>query len=1031
MPRMQILSLAEQRLLESAPILNSIQRKSVFDLPVAFQKEAASLRDPAHQIGFFLNAGYFRFVRRFVGPAKFEARDIALVAAKLGYGPEAFTPADYPDRMRQRHNHIIARLLGFAKLEAGDELDVIELIDRGVNNNEKPRNIFTAVVERLASLNLIAPPHGRIQGLILASISHHRARQIAVIEEHLNSDLRKVLDELMEQDEGPKGDRLYRLTNLKRHSQSVKPLAVKARLASHEHLSALFHKVEPIIALLGWDQNSLKSYASAVIKYDLHDLRRRKDADRYLHLIAFVVHQFYTLQDNLVATLLNSVKAAQNIASREHKDWCYAERKSQAAKLQARIEAFEAHFKAAMGSLRKVFEADDLTDNEKLASLHLMLFSTETPPVLSDDLLKAVKDEVPSFDRDNAQYYAILETQSKALQNRVSGLLKTLVFKAESNSKALFIAIKNYQSTQGNIVRTAPIGFLAPAERLAVGDKATFRPSLYKILLFQHVSDAIKSGSVNLPQSEKYRPLDGYMIGVDEWKHNRTELLKQASMEHFGDPEVVLQELRKALAEQFVTTNDNIRDGKNLFVRQMPSGKIRVVTPKQEETIAPAMLPYLPQRHFVPLTEVLGTVNSATGFIENLSHLKRQYARPTSTPTLFAGIIGMGCGIGLRKMARISTTISEDALDHAALWHLSYDNLLAANDTIVAYTDGLELPEIYRRDKGVIHTASDGQKFEVAEDSLGASHSFKYFGAKQGISIYTFTDAKALLWYSTGFSAADRESGYVIDGLMHNDVVKSDVHSTDTHGFSEAIFCVTHLLGIAFAPRIKNLKRQTLYGFRPAFPENLKAGPTKKSAIQASKYIDQTVIREHWEDILRLVVTIKLKKTTASDIFRRLNSYSKQNSLYTALKAFGRITKTLFILRYIDNVDLRMSIEGMLNKIELANRFTRAIAVGSPREFASGIAEDQKIAEASNRLIKNAIICWNYLYLEMRVRNCDSAQRTTLLQAIKAHSPMSWAHINLLGEYDFSDEKLADSFGILPPKTGSQINTILGGAKTL
>ncbi len=30
---------------------------------------------------------------------------------------------------------------------------------------------------------------------------------------------------------------------------------------------------------------------------------------------------------------------------------------------------------------------------------------------------------------------------------------------------------------------------------------------------------------------------------------------------------------------------------------------------------------------------------------------------------------------------------------------------------------------------------------------------------------------------------------------------------------------------------------------------------------------------------------------------------------------------------------------------------------------------------------------------------------------------MSWAHINLLGEYDFSDEKLKDSVGIQLPKT--------------
>jgi hypothetical protein len=29
---------------------------------------------------------------------------------------------------------------------------------------------------------------------------------------------------------------------------------------------------------------------------------------------------------------------------------------------------------------------------------------------------------------------------------------------------------------------------------------------------------------------------------------------------------------------------------------------------------------------------------------------------------------------------------------------------------------------------------------------------------------------------------------------------------------------------------------------------------------------------------------------------------------------------------------------------------------------------------------------------------------------------VSWQHINLLGEYDFSDEKLQDSVGIKPPK---------------
>src|SRR3546814_7532319 len=86
-----------------------------------------------------------------------------------------------------------------------------------------------------------------------------------------------------------------------------------------------------------------------------------------------------------------------------------------------------------------------------------------------------------------------------------------------------------------------------------------------------------------------------------------------------------------------------------------------------------------------------------------------------------------------------------------------------------------------------------------------------------------------------------------------------------------------------------------------------------------------------------------------------------------------------------DDVSLRMAIEAQLNQVELANRFTRAVAVGNPREFAYAHQDDQQVAEACNRLIKNAIICWNYLYLEMRLRSSDAAQRKELLLAIKTH----------------------------------------------
>ena len=87
----------------------------------------------------------------------------------------------------------------------------------------------------------------------------------------------------------------------------------------------------------------------------------------------------------------------------------------------------------------------------------------------------------------------------------------------------------------------------------------------------------------------------------------------------------------------------------------------------------------------------------------------------------------------------------------------------------------------------VLHTSSDGQKFEVAVDSLNANYSFKYLGKDKGVSVVSFIDMRHLLWHSTVISSAEREAAYVIDGLMHNDVVKSDIHSTDTHGYSDII----------------------------------------------------------------------------------------------------------------------------------------------------------------------------------------------------------------------------------------------------
>ena len=623
-----------------------------------------------------------------------------------------------------------------------------------------------------------------------------------------------------------------------------------------------------------------------------------------------------------------------------------------------------------------------------------------------------LKNEMSSIN-----YHQILESRSVRLQNRVSPILKVLNFESDPGAVNIINAVQYFKRKDGIISSNPPLDFLDSEQRDAVeDDSGKIRPSLYKVFLFIHVANALKSGMLNLKDSYKYRPLSDYIISKDRWDKEKDSLLIRAGLEDLTNCSDILSGLDDSLYEQFKTTNKNVEDGKNNHLKFYPNGGFRIATPALEEKENEPLQSFFPAKHFIPLTEVLFTVNEQCGFLDEVQHWQQRHAhKGISKQALFACLMGLGCGIGTRKMAQISSSVKSSEIECAVNWYFSLENIQAANDKIVKQMDEMELPNIYRRFQNELHTSSDGQKFAVRCDSLNANYSFKYFGKEQGVCPYTFIDERGMFWHSTVISSADRESAYVIDGLMHNDVIKSDIHSTDTHGYTEAIFAATYLLGFTYAPRIKNLKKQTLYLFKS------RKGLDENWSLNSSKYVKENVISENWDDILRLICTIKLKETTASDIFKRLNSYSKQHDLYKALKAFWQIIKTSFILRYLDDVELRQSIEKQLNKVELGNKLTRAVAVGSPREFIQGIKEEQEIAEACNRLIKNAIICWNYMYLTKKLKDTESEiNKEILLTSIKNHSPISWAHINLLGEYDFSMEKLKDSVGILPPKKSNK-----------
>jgi TnpA family transposase len=228
--------------------------------------------------------------------------------------------------------------------------------------------------------------------------------------------------------------------------------------------------------------------------------------------------------------------------------------------------------------------------------------------------------------------------------------------------------------------------------------------------------------------------------------------------------------------------------------------------------------------------------------------------------------------------------------------------------------------------------------------------------------------------------------------------------------------------------RIQHLDQQRRYAF-----EKRKVYQEKGYAILPDAYIDTALMAAHWDEILRFMATIKLKHTTASQLFRRLNSYSKQHPLYGALKEFGKIPKTIFILKYIDDPAFRQAIEKQLNKAESSQKLSKAISFGHGQEIIQADKAEQDLAEACRRLIKNVIICWNYLYMTQQLQTTTTEERRAELMAAFTHgSIVSWQHINLHGEYDFSDEKLRDSVGLnLPEILGFKRGEIREGSISL
>lgn len=108
----------------------------------------------------------------------------------------------------------------------------------------------------------------------------------------------------------------------------------------------------------------------------------------------------------------------------------------------------------------------------------------------------------------------------------------------------------------------------------------------------------------------------------------------------------------------------------------------------------------------------------------------------------------------------------------------------------------------------------------------------------------------------------------------------------NTHGYSELVFGLFALLGYRFSPRLADLANQRFW--------RLQQGDDYGALNQLSRHIiNSRLIIDHWDDMLRLVGSLKLGKVKATAVMRTLQRAGSLSGLGRAVAEFGRIENAL------------------------------------------------------------------------------------------------------------------------------------------
>lgn len=967
MPLGQLSRVERERLGRFPATITGDDLREFFELKGAASIFVRSRRGDSNRLGLAIQLGCLRFLG-FVPdldtvPSEvigFVARQLEVPAALGGYG----------QREQTRSDHLLAVMehLGFVPMGDLESKRLRSWLVDACMDHVKATVLFEHACGWLRSERVMRPAVSAVERLIASAVVEADQETFRRIEGLLNREVRGRLDGLLE---GANGISTSRLVWLRQGVNSVTPSGVLTGLDKIDFLRSL-----------GTDEFDLSTISNNRVRYlarlartaSPQHLSRYSDERRYAILAAFAATAVPDLIDETLDVFCSTLGRATARTRRAHR------------------EEIADHGEQIRGDWTHLIRVAELVVQAAQTGADAVdLIGAEVGLGHVAELVERASDAPIGPDR----FFDLLERRHSWMRQFTPAVVEAFEFQSLAGDPGLVEAVAVLAELNRTGARTVPEG--APKDfasgrwrRQIEGADGTLERHRWEQAVMYELRDRLRSGDVWVPAANRYSDPEALVISHDRFVDIRADFhrltgTKQTSSDHLNRLRTQTKDAAERL-EKRLGDGVNIVDGKPKLATLDSHGEDR------DDLIRDAIGGLLPR---VDIAEILSEVNSWCPWTEFVTHAGGSSPRSGDhEKLLYASVLTQACNLGITTMGQISD-VSTDQLAWTTDWYLREETLKAAVTSLVNYHH--QLPGAALWGSGAL-SSSDGQRFPVPVEALNATALPKYFNRGRGVEMYTWTSDQYSQYGSKVVPATVRDATHILDEILDNEIdLPIAEHTSDTAGYTDLIFGLFDLLGLSFAPRIRNLAAQRFYKL-----DDLSATPAVASMARHS--INTSLIDTHWDDMIRVAASLKTGDVTASLIVTRLQAGARRNQLTKAIQELGRAAKTKFLFNYLEDETYRRRIGRQLNKGETLHALRQFIFFANGSQIRHRRPEDQTNQALCLNLVTNAVIVWNTVYVHKAIQRLTAEGFITDQDDLSRTSPTQRVHINPYGRYKFETE---------------------------